>query len=139
MGAAVVDSLGHPTRLLVARRSAPPQFAGMWEFPGGKVEAGERCEDALLRELEEELGVTARLGPEITGPGPQGWPLNERAAMRVWLAEVTVGEAQPLQDHDDLRWLPLTPGEALEALPWIPADRPILAALRSAVASRAIS
>lgn len=139
MGAAVVDSLGHPTRLLVARRSAPPQFAGMWEFPGGKVEAGERCEDALLRELEEELGVTARLGPEITGPGPQGWPLNERAAMRVWLAEVTVGEAQPLQDHDDVRWLPLnTPGE-LEELPWIPADRPILTALRSAVASRALS
>lgn len=137
MGAAVVDSLGQPTRLLVARRSAPPQFAGMWEFPGGKVEAGEDCEAALLRELEEELGVTARLGREITGPGPQGWPLNERAAMRVWLAEVTAGEAMPLQDHDDLRWLPLHPGEELEALPWIPADRPILAALRSATASRA--
>ncbi len=139
MGAAVVDSLGHPTRLLVARRSAPPQFAGMWEFPGGKVEAGERCEAALLRELEEELGVTARLGTEITGPGPQGWPLNERAAMRVWLAEVTSGEAQPLQDHDALRWLPLHPGEELDELPWIPADRPILAALRAATAPRAVS
>ncbi len=139
MGAALVDSLTHPARLLVARRSAPPQFAGMWEFPGGKVEAGESCEDALLRELEEELGVTARLGTEITGPGPQGWPLNERAAMRVWLAEVAAGEAQPLQDHDDLRWLPLSPGDDLEALPWIPADRPILAALRAATASPAIS
>ncbi|WP_241521752.1 NUDIX domain-containing protein [Arthrobacter pityocampae] len=138
VGAALVDSLEHPARLLVARRSAPPQFAGMWEFPGGKVEAGESCEDALLRELEEELGVTARLGAEITGPGPQGWPLNERAAMRVWLAEVAVGEAQPLQDHDDLRWLPLSPGDHLEALPWIPADRPILAALRAATASPAI-
>ena len=136
VGAAVVDSLARPTRLLVARRSAPPQFAGMWEFPGGKVEAGERCEAALLRELEEELGVTAGLGREITGPGPQGWPLNDRAAMRVWLAEVRAGEAMPLQDHDDLRWLPLQPGDELEALPWIPADRPILAALRSATAPR---
>ncbi|WP_043447578.1 NUDIX domain-containing protein [Arthrobacter sp. L77] len=137
VGAAVVDSLARPTRLLVARRSAPPQFAGMWEFPGGKVEAGEDCDAALLRELEEELGVTARLGSEIIGPGPQGWPLNERAAMRVWLAEVTAGEAMPLQDHDDLRWLPLHPGGELEALPWIPADRPILAALRLATAHRA--
>ncbi|WP_247829156.1 (deoxy)nucleoside triphosphate pyrophosphohydrolase [Arthrobacter antioxidans] len=137
VGAAVVDSLAQPTRLLVARRSAPPQFAGMWEFPGGKVEAGEDCEAALLRELKEELGVTARLGSEIIGPGPQGWPLNERAAMRVWLAEVTAGEAMPLQDHDDLRWLPLHPGGELEALPWIPADRPILAALHLATAHRA--
>jgi len=136
VGAAVVDSLERPTRLLVARRSAPPRFAGMWEFPGGKVEAGEHCEAALLRELDEELGVTARLGAEITGPGPQGWPLNDQAVMRVWLAEVTVGEAKPLQDHDDLRWLPLHPGEELDDLPWIPADRPILDALRSATAPR---
>ncbi len=132
VGAAVVDSLDRPTRLLVARRTAPPQFAGMWEFPGGKVELGETCEDALRRELVEELGIEASLGSEIPGPGVQGWPLSDRAAMRVWFAEVSAGDAAPLQDHDELRWVPLDPPDELDALPWILADRPILVALLEA-------
>jgi 8-oxo-dGTP diphosphatase len=136
VGAAVVDSLAHPTRLLVARRTAPPAFAGLWEFPGGKVEPGETCEDALRRELKEELGIQAILGAEIPGPAATGWPLNERAAMRVWFAEVSAGEAEPLQDHDQLLWLPLHPGDDVDALPWIPADRPILTALRAAPTMR---
>ncbi|MPY11878.1 NUDIX domain-containing protein [Arthrobacter sp. KR32] len=139
MGAAVVDSLLQPTRLLVARRTAPPEFAGMWEFPGGKVEPGETCEAALLRELEEELGIRAVLGSEIEGPGHQGWQLNAVAAMRVWLAEVADGEPAPLQDHDEVRWVLLDPSHELEALPWIPADRPILTALRAEAAARRVS
>lgn len=135
VGAAVLDSLTRPSHLLVARRSAPPHLAGRWEFPGGKVESGESCEDAVGRELEEELGVRVRLGAEITGPHPQGWPLNGTAAMRVWLSEITEGEAAPLQDHDDLRWVPLDPPEEVEALPWIVADRPILVALRAVLAA----
>jgi len=135
VGAAVLDSLTRPTRLLVARRSAPPQLAGQWEFPGGKVEPGEYCEDAVVRELEEELGIRVRLGAEIAGPHLQGWPLNGTAAMRVWFAEITEGEPAPLQDHDDLRWVPLAePGE-VEALPWIAADRPIVVSLRAALAA----
>ena len=62
VGAAIVDSLEAPTRMLVAQRSAPQTVAGLWEFPGGKVEPGESCEQALGRELTEELGVQARLG-----------------------------------------------------------------------------
>jgi len=136
-GAAVVESLESPRFLLVARRSAPPKFAGMWEFPGGKVEAGESFEDALHRELREELGVDVRLGREIPAPGDAGWPLNERAVMRVWFAEVLEGEPRPLEDHDELRWVGLEDrGEALE-LPWIPADLPIVRALLERVAARA--
>lgn len=136
-GAAVVDSLENPRFLLVARRSAPPKFAGMWEFPGGKVEAGESFEDALHRELREELGVDVRLGREIPAPGDAGWPLNERAVMRVWFAEVLDGEPRPLEDHDELRWVGLEDrGEALE-LPWIPADLPIVRALLERVAASA--
>lgn len=131
VGAAIVDSLATPTRLLVGQRSAPPALAGLWEFPGGKVEPGEACEDALLRELGEELGVTAQLGTEIAGPHPQGWVLNEKAAMRVWLAEITDGRATALQDHAELRWVPLD-ATVLE-LPWIPADFPIVEELLAGV------
>jgi 8-oxo-dGTP diphosphatase len=115
--------------MLVARRTAPEQFAGLWEFPGGKVEAGEACEAALHRELREELGVSVRLGAELPAEGPAGWRLNDRASMRVWVAEITEGEPHPLEDHDELRWVGLVDHESVLGLPWIPADFPIVQAL----------
>ena len=139
VGAAVVDSLEAPTRMLVAQRSEPQTVAGMWEFPGGKVEPGESCEQALVRELKEELGVQARLGAEVPGAYPQGWRLSERLAMRVFFAEILSGTPDTLENHSALRWMPLPPAgegilEAVEAaeilaLPWIPADFPIVEAL----------
>lgn len=124
VGAALVDSLATPTRILVGQRSAPPALAGLWEFPGGKVEPGESCQHALARELREELGIEAELGQELPGPHAQGWVLNEKAAMRVWWAEITEGRASALQDHAELRWVPLD--SSLLELPWIPADFPIV-------------
>ena len=129
VGAAIVDSLQDPRQLLAARRTAPPAFAGMWEFPGGKVEPGEGPQAALHRELREELGVQVRLGPEVEGPTTAGWPLSGSASMRVWLAELALGEPAPLQDHDALRWVALDTGTDLLALPWIPADFPIVRAV----------
>jgi 8-oxo-dGTP diphosphatase len=138
VGAAILDSLEHPARLLVARRTAPEQFAGLWEFPGGKVEAGEECESALHRELKEELGVGVRLGAELPAGTPEGWRLNERASMRVWQAEVTEGEPHPLEDHDELRWLALADHQAVLELPWIPADFPIVQALLDVLSSQVL-
>ena len=135
VGAAVVDSLEQPSRLLAARRTAPPKFAGMWEFPGGKVEAGESAEAALHRELGEELGITVRLGREVDSGSPSGWPLSEHAVMRVWFAEVSEGEPQPLEDHDELRWVSLDGHAEVMELPWIPADLPIVQALLDRVAA----
>ena len=129
VGGAILDSLTEPTRLLVARRTAPEQFAGLWEFPGGKVEAGEQCEAALHRELREELGVGVRLGQELPAATGEGWRLNERASMRVWLAEISDGDPRPLEDHDKLRWISTTNRYEALSLPWIPADFPIVRAL----------
>ena len=140
VGGAIVDSLDEPMRLLAARRTAPPEFAGLWEFPGGKVEPGEAHEDALRRELAEELGVEVRLGGEVLAPGAElsgaeGWPLNAKAAMRVWFAEVVEGVPAALEDHDELRWVELGgAAAAISELPWIPADFPIVEAVRSQAA-----
>ncbi len=57
VAAALVDA---DNRVLIARRPEGKQFAGLWEFPGGKVDANERPEDALVRELAEELGIDAK-------------------------------------------------------------------------------
>ena len=131
VGAALVDDLDHPTRLLAARRTEPPALAGGWELPGGKLDPGETLQQALHRELREELGVAVRLGERVHGPLPGGrWPLGERFAMTVWLAEVAEGEVAPLEDHDELRWL--TANE-LYAVAWLPADLPIVAALAQAL------
>ena len=130
-----MDRLANPTALLVARRSAPEHLAGLWEFPGGKVEPGEAPQAALVRELAEELGIGATLGAELPAEAPAGWPLNDRASMRVWFAEVTQGEPLPLEDHDELRWVELRDPETVLALPWIPADYPIVRALLDSVVS----
>ncbi|WP_426940183.1 (deoxy)nucleoside triphosphate pyrophosphohydrolase [Pseudarthrobacter sp. S6] len=129
VGGAIVDSLAEPTRMLVARRTAPEQLAGLWEFPGGKVDAGEEYVAALHRELREELGVDVRLGPELRAGTAAGWRLNERASMRVWLAEISSGDPQPLEDHDLLTWISTTNRDEALSLPWIPADFPIVRAL----------
>ncbi|NYG06267.1 8-oxo-dGTP diphosphatase [Phycicoccus badiiscoriae] len=124
VGAAVLDSLVRPTRLLAARRTEPPALAGGWEMPGGKVDPGETPEQALHREVREELGVEVELGERLPGPLPDGrWPLGETFAMTVWLARVTAGEPAPIEDHDQLRWLE---AHDLYAVPWLPADLPII-------------
>ncbi len=142
VGAAIVDDLDAPRTLLAARRSSPPTLAGLWEFPGGKVEPGEAPEEALQREIREELGVEIELGEELPGPDRYGvgehgvvigcaWPLNPAIdsrvfVLRLWLAHIVSGAPRPLEDHDELRWL--GPGEWRD-VPWVDGDRPIVDAL----------
>ena len=122
VGAAIL----HGGRLLAARRVAPPELAGGWELPGGKVEPGESDEEALVRECREELGVRVELGRRVGGD----WPLRPGLVLRVWLAAVAEGEPAALQDHDALRWL--APGR-WDEVAWLPADRPVVAAVRRTV------
>ena len=57
VAAALIDA---DNRVLIAQRPEGKQLAGLWEFPGGKIDAGERPEEALIRELSEELGITVK-------------------------------------------------------------------------------
>ncbi|MDQ0992848.1 (deoxy)nucleoside triphosphate pyrophosphohydrolase [Streptomyces sp. V3I7] len=115
VGAALLDD----GRLLAARRSAPPELAGRWELPGGKVEPGETPEDALVRELREELGVDAEVVERVPGE----WPLKSPYVLHVWTARLRPGSAapEPLQDHDALRRL--TPAEIWD-VDWLDQDVP---------------
>lgn len=124
VGAVLVDHLDRPTRLLAARRTRPPALAGQWELPGGKVEPAEAPEDALHRELAEELGVTVRLGAELMPPTASAWPLTPRLEMRVWWCEVVTGTVARSAAHDALRWLPAA---ELDAVAWLSPDRPLVA------------
>jgi 8-oxo-dGTP diphosphatase len=131
VAAAIVDDLDRPTQLLAARRDSPADVAGSWEFPGGKVEDGEVPEAALHREIREELGVTIRLGDEIRAPGRNdGWRLSGTAVMRLWLAQIRTGVPEPLEDHDELRWLP---AGQWRTIPWLPADVAAVEALETRI------
>ena len=111
----VAGALIDGARLLVAQRDRPPELAGLWELPGGKVTAGESETAALIRELDEELGVEVvvgtRLGPDVRLP-------NE-LVLRAYLVTRIGGIVQP-RDHRALRWVAAA---ELDGLDWVPADR----------------
>ncbi|MFD8639025.1 (deoxy)nucleoside triphosphate pyrophosphohydrolase [Streptomyces zaomyceticus] len=116
----VAGALYDRGRLLAARRSAPVELAGRWELPGGKLEPGESPEEALVRELREELGVEVEPGERIPGE----WPLKPGYVLRVWTARLLSGEPRPLEDHDALRWLSRS---ELDSVDWLDQDRPAVA------------
>lgn len=124
VGAAIV----HDGRVLAACRSAPAELAGRWEFPGGKVEAGESETDALVRECREEMGIEVAVGRLL---GAQ--PIAADLVLHVYLAEHLLGYPEPRQDHDEMRWL--APDD-LSSVEWLPADQPMLAAVAAALRSR---
>lgn len=115
-------------RVLACERSAPPEVAGRWEFPGGKVEPGEIETDALVRECAEELGVRVEIGDRL---GRDVRMAHGRSVLRVYLARLLHGDEPKALEHSELRWLSAA---ELDAVPWLPADVPIVAALRPLLA-----
>lgn len=109
-------------RILAARRGPGMSLAGMWEFPGGKIEPGESPEEALRRELVEELGCTVEVGDRVTSTdhGP--------VTLTTYYCRVVDGMPHP-SEHSELRWLE---SDGLEKLDWAPADIPAVQLLASA-------
>lgn len=131
VGAIIADDLTTPSHIFAARRYRPAEIAGRWEFPGGKVEVGETPEDALVREISEELGATITVGPEVCHADGT-WPISERYVMRLYFAQVVSGQLTPGDSHDQVVWL--TP-EDLGNLDWLPSDAGAICAIQARLAA----
>ena len=124
VAAALINADNH---VLVAQRPAGKSLAGLWEFPGGKIEAHETPEAALVRELAEELGLTITPGnlhplTFVSHAYPDFHLLMLLYLCRNWQGTPHGQQGQPL------RWADMA---ALADLPMPPADVPLVAAMRS--------
>jgi|ERR1700678_1707911 len=118
--AAVIESGG---KVLVCQRRRGDRFGLMWEFPGGKVKQGETPEQALARELDEELGATAKIGAELFHTKHRYAELSEPIELRFFSASLN-SESIRNMAFEAVEW---RAPESLLELNFLPADREFLA------------
>jgi len=114
VGAVIVDHFESPTRIVAARRIG--KHAGLWEFPGGKVDTGEGPEEALVREIQEELSATVSVVEELAGP----WSISDELELRLFLCVVVSGDLTTGDSHDQMEWIA---ADDLEDRDWLESDR----------------
>lgn len=124
------DAAGHEGRFLLTSRPEGKVYAGYWEFPGGKLEAGESVEDALRRELHEELGITIGHGPGAVQPWQQLVMDYPHARVRLHFCKVFVWTgAFEMREAQQMAWqtlpvavVPVLPG-TIPVLQWFAEER----------------
>ena len=128
--AALVDEKG---RILVQKRPEGKPMAGLWEFPGGKIETGETPEAGLVRELNEELGIDVE-EPDLEPVAFASEAVKDQhLILLLYLCRQWSGRIESA-DLLDLEWLPV---DALHALPMPPADGPLVQTLSTRLANSA--
>lgn len=117
--AALIDNDGN---ILVQKRPEGKPMAGLWEFPGGKVEPGETPDAALVRELEEELGISVKeldIEPVTFASEAVG---DQHLILLLYICRKWTGQIQSAESLE-MQWLPI---EAMEGIPMPPADGPLV-------------
>lgn len=108
-------------RVLACQRGETAHLAGKWEFPGGKLEAGETPAHALVRELDEELGIAVEVTGRLT---PVEWDYGRGPIRLIPLRCRLVGGTPHPHEHQALRWIG---ADETAELDWAEADLPIVA------------
>lgn len=126
VAAALLDDEG---RALLQQRSPGRSMAGLWEFPGGKVEAGETPESALVRELREELGIEVGEEALHAATFATGQVGEKRLLLLLYLCRTWTGEPRAL-DAAALEWVRPTD---MARLPMPPADEPLIPILETLI------
>ena len=101
------------------------EWKDWWEFPGGKIEAGESHKDALRREIREELATDIEVGSLLTTV-EYDYP-KFHLTMHCYLCSIISGEIE-LREHKSARWLTV---EALDSVEWLPADKEVVEKLKT--------
>lgn len=104
------------------------EWKDWWEFPGGKIEPGESTEDALKREIREELGTEIEVD-ELLTTVEYGYP-KFHLTMHCYLCTIISGDLS-LLEHEDARWLAL---DELDCVKWLPADKDVIEKLSTSFA-----
>ena len=118
--AAIIENEGK----ILATQRGYGEFEGMWEFPGGKIEPGESSEDALKREIQEELGIDITID-EFLCTTNYDYP-SFHLTMHCYICRVESGMIE-LREHKSARWLT---ADMLDSVEWLPADLEVVARLK---------
>ena len=123
--AVICDDMDHPSRIFATAKGYG-EFKGQWEFPGGKIEAGEAAEEALVREIREELDTEIEVG-ELADTVEYDYPQFHLTMYCFWCT-VKSGNLE-LKEHEAAKWLTK---DKLDSVDWLPADLGLIEKIKNA-------